>query len=100
MAYATAGAAFAGIDANICRPALGLCASESHDRTGWVAGVGLEYAVVAGISVKFEYLHADFGSARYFSTPTTLVFPVATRDVELKVDQFRVGMDWRFTTLP
>lgn len=102
MSYVTAGAAFAGISVNICLPGLGICESELHDRTGWVAGTGLEYAVIAGISVKFEYLHADFGSASYFSTRTILgpAGHVANRDVELKEDQFRIGLNWRFTALP
>jgi outer membrane immunogenic protein len=101
ISYVTAGAAFAGIGVDICNTALGQCLSQSHDRTGWMAGVGFEYAVVAGISVKFEYLHADFGTARYFTTPTTLgSLTVATRDVGLTEDLFRVGLNWRFIALP
>ena len=102
ISYVTAGAAFTGIGVNICLPALGQCVSEPHDRTGWMAGVGFEHAVVSGISVKFEYLHADFGTARYFTTPTPLgpFFHVATRDVGLTEDLFRVGLNWRFTALP
>ena len=102
ISYVTAGAAFTGTDVDICLPALGQCASEAHDRTGWIAGVGLEYAMIAGISVKFEYLHADFGTARYFSTLTPLgpVGHVATRDVALTDELFRAGLNWRFTALP
>jgi outer membrane immunogenic protein len=101
MTYVTGGAAFAGTRANICVPTLGLCASESRVRTGWIAGIGVEYAIWGNISMKFEYLHADFGSSRYFSTPTTLgAGPVATRDVALKDDLLRAGLNWRFTSLP
>ncbi len=102
MSYVTAGAAFTGIGVDICNTALDQCASESHDRTGWVGGVGLEYATIAGISVKFEYLHADFGSARYISTPIILgpTARIVPRDVGLTVDMFSIGMNWRFTALP
>lgn len=102
ISYVTAGAAFAGIGVDVCVPALGQCVSETHDRTGWMAGVGFEHAIVAGISVKLEYLHADFGTARYFITPTIFAPAglVATRDVGLKEDLFRIGLNWRFTALP
>jgi outer membrane immunogenic protein len=102
ISYVTAGAAFTGTGVDICLPALGQCQSEARDRTGWIAGVGLEYAMIAGISVKFEYLHADFGTARYFSTPTILgpAGHVATRDVALTDELFRAGLNWRFTALP
>jgi outer membrane immunogenic protein len=101
MSYVTAGAAFAGTQVNICNTALGQCASESKTRTGWIGGLGIEYAIWSNISVKLEYLHADFGGGRYFSTPTTLGgLAVATRDVALKDDIVRAGLNWRFTSLP
>lgn len=101
LAYVTAGAAFSGIGVDVCSMTLGQCASEAHDRIGWIAGVGLEYATFAGMSVKFEFLHADFGTAGYFSTPIALgATRVATRDVRLTEDLFRVGLNWRFTALP
>jgi outer membrane immunogenic protein len=101
ISYVTAGAAFAGTSANICNTALGLCASESQVKTGWIAGLGVEYVVWPNVSVKFEYLHADFGGDHYFSTPTSLgPGNVATRDVSLKDDIVRAGLNWRFTALP
>jgi len=101
MSYVTLGAAFAGTDVNICNTALGLCASQSNVRTGWIAGIGFEYSVWNNISVKFEYLHADFGTARYFSTPVILgPVNIVTRDVGLKDDIVRAGLNWRFVSLP
>ena len=101
MTYATAGAAFAGTRVNICNPTQGICASESQTRTGWIGGFGFEYAIGYNVSVKLEYLHADFGGGRYFTTPTTLgTGTVATRDVELKDDLVRAGLNWRFVALP
>jgi outer membrane immunogenic protein len=101
MSYVTAGAAFVGTNVNICNTAAGLCASESQTRTGWIGGIGLEYAIVSNISVKFEYLHADFGGGTYFSTPINIGGGnVATRVVDLKDDLVRAGLNWRFTSLP
>jgi opacity protein-like surface antigen len=63
--------------------------------------IGVEYAIWGNISVKLEYLHADFGSSRYFSTPINLgALTVATRDIALKDDLLRAGLNWRFTSLP
>jgi outer membrane immunogenic protein len=102
LLYGTGGAAFAGTSATICSTvATGLCASNSQTRTGWVAGAGIEYAMWENVSLKFEYLHADFGNGRYFSTP--LVFGpvnIVTRDVRLTDDIVRAGVNWRFTSLP
>jgi len=88
-------------DANICSTFLGVCSSNSQTRTGWVAGAGIEYAMWDNISLKLEYLDADFGSGRYFSTPVALgVQNIVTRDVRLSDDIVRAGVNWRFTTLP
>jgi outer membrane immunogenic protein len=101
MSYVTAGAAFAGTSTNICSTALGLCASDSQVRTGWIAGLGVEYVVWPNVSLKFEYLHADFGGDHYFGTPTSLgSTTIVTRDVSLKDDIVRAGLNWRFTALP
>jgi outer membrane immunogenic protein len=100
LLYGTGGAAFAGTDANICNT-LAACFSNSQTRTGWVAGAGIEYAMWDNVSLKLEYLHADFGSARYFSTPVVLGMQnIITRDVRLSDDIVRAGINWRFTTLP
>jgi outer membrane immunogenic protein len=37
--------------------------SDSQTRTGWVAGGGVEYAAWDHVTLKLEYLHADFGRA-------------------------------------
>jgi outer membrane immunogenic protein len=102
MSYVTAGAAFTETRVSVCVTALGQCASESNIRRGWIGGFGVEYAIWSNIYLKLEYLHADFGGgARYFSTPTALgPLTVGTRDVSLKDDLVRAGLNWRFTALP
>ncbi len=99
LLYGTGGAAFAGIKAGVCNPINGFCGTESQARAGWVAGAGIEYAMWENISLKLEYLHADFGSALYIATPAS-GFTNAGRDVKLTDDIVRAGVNWRFTSLP
>jgi outer membrane immunogenic protein len=97
LLYGTGGVAFAGTDITACSP-IGFCVSDSQNRTGWVAGAGIEYAIWNNLSVKVEYLHADFGTARYINTP--IVGPnggtFVTRDVKLTDDIVRAGLNWKF----
>lgn len=41
--------------------------SASKSRTGWTVGAGVEALMTRNISVKAEYLYADFGTAGYSS---------------------------------
>jgi outer membrane immunogenic protein len=101
MIYGTAGAAFAGTSVTVVDPLLGT-ATSSQTRTGWTAGVGGEYAVLAdgwgAVSLKLEYLHADFGTKQYFNPPivVTGVGGIATRDVKLTDDMVRAGVNVNF----
>ena len=64
----------------------------NDDIHSWIFGVENDLS---------EYPHADFGSSRYFSTPTNLgASTVATRDIALKDDLVRAGLNWRFASLP
>jgi outer membrane immunogenic protein len=100
MIYGTAGAAFAGTSVTVVDPLLGT-ATSSQTRTGWTAGIGGEYAVLAdswgAVSVKLEYLHADFGTKQYFNPPiVTGAGGVVTRDVKLSDDMVRAGVNVNF----
>jgi outer membrane immunogenic protein len=95
LLYGTAGATFAGSSVTVC--GVVQCASDSRSSVGWVAGVGLEYAVWENVAVKIEYLHADFGTERYIDPPVTGGgFTIVTRDVSLTDDIVRAGVNWRF----
>ena len=96
--YGTGGVDWAGTDSNVVNV---VSVTESQARTGWVAGVGGEWAAWTGpwgvLTFKLEYLHADFGSSRYINTP--IVNPggtIVTRDVKLTDDMFRAGMNLKF----
>jgi outer membrane immunogenic protein len=98
--YGTGGAAFSDVGVNVCT-AIG-CVSDSQNRTGWVAGVGGEWAawaVPAGtLTLKVEYLHADFGTGRFIDPPVTgpTGGTAVTRNVKLTNEIFRAGVNWKF----
>jgi outer membrane immunogenic protein len=93
--YGTGGVAFTQASDTICSA---ICVSDSEERTGWVAGAGIEYAAWDNISLKLEYLHADFGSKNYINPPVfTGIGTIETRSVHLTDDIFRAGLNWQFT---
>jgi outer membrane immunogenic protein len=58
--YATGGGAWATYSGNTINGA-GTVFPGSSNRSGWIAGVGAEYAVWKGLILGVEYLHADYG---------------------------------------
>lgn len=101
LIYGTGGVAFAGVTAAACSTLTGACVSNSQTRTGWVVGAGVEYAVWENLSLKLEYLHADFGNGAFFNTPAMLgAVTIIPRNVRLTDDIVRAGINWRFTALP
>jgi outer membrane immunogenic protein len=108
LVYGTGGVAFAGTDITVNTPGFGTV-TDSQSRTGWTAGVGAEWAVYTGpmgaLTVKAEYLHADFGSERYINTPVNYKIgcttaTIVSRDVKLSDDMVRVGVNWKFNMDP
>lgn len=100
MVYGTAGVALAGTEVSVANPAFGTV-SESRQRTGWVVGVGGEFAIWTGdfvdVTFKVEYLHAGFETHNYITPPVTLAgLTVLTRDVKLTDDIFRAGVNLKF----
>jgi len=100
LLYATGGAAFANAGITVCStPGAGqVCATEDHSRTGWTAGGGIEWWIPnSKVSVKAEYLYADFGSQAYFTPPpTTAAFANRTGGVTLNDNIVRAGLNWHF----
>lgn len=93
--YATGGVASAGTD--IVKTFSTGSIDDSQTRTGWVAGVGVEYALWQSLSLKIEYLHADLGTGRYINP--MIIIPngsIDTRDVRFTDDIVRAGLNWRF----
>ena len=94
--YAKGGLAFGEVTAGAtddANPIGGIGASTTHWSTGWVAGVGMEFALTQKWSAKAEYLHYDLGSERYqVSTAGAGEFVKA----ETTGESVRVGVNYHF----
>jgi len=76
---------------------IAICVGDSKSRAGWAAGAGIEYAVWENLSLKLEYLHADFGTTEYINPAVRIGNSnFTTRDVRLTDDIVRAGLNWRF----
>ncbi len=65
----------------------------NENRTGFVAGGGIEYALTENLSARLEYDFYDFGTQTYPFTAT----PVNNTSY---LHTLTVGLDWRFTPQP
>jgi outer membrane immunogenic protein len=106
LLYGTGGLAVANVKANYVFTDTfdGARESASIDSTryGWTAGVGGEYALMNGWSVKAEYLYVDLGRTSVTSTNLNTVtlgaFPASTftHTIDLRSNIGRVGLNYKF----
>ena len=100
MWYVTAGGAWTGVDVN--NDALAVAANAARvptrvNRSGWIVGVGTEYALLGGWSVKSELLYTNFGTFHYSDSPAAnACVQCYSMDVKLSEYIWRVGMNYRF----
>jgi len=100
--YVTGGASWTGIDVN--NDAIAVAANANRvptrvNRNGWIVGVGTEYALLGGWSVKSEWLYANFGTMHYGDEPGIVngcTAGCANADVKMHEYIWRVGMNYRF----
>jgi outer membrane autotransporter protein len=81
MVYGKAGAAW--MNADYAVPGV----SVNDTRSGWNAGVGVEYLIAPRWTVKAEYNYLDFGKDGY---------PALGTAVDTQVNQFKVGVNYHF----
>ncbi len=68
--------------------------STNLTRTGWTAGVGLEYALSQNWTVRAEYDYLGFGSRPLtFTTPGT---GTVTTNASLNVQEVKAGLNFKF----
>jgi outer membrane immunogenic protein len=71
----------------------------STDRSGWVAGAGIEWAFAPAWSAKIEYEHFDFGSTRIgvnHVAAATGVFSTTFVSSTERIDLVKGGINYRF----
>ena len=97
MIYGKGGAAFTRdrLNANLTGPFPG-AANGSFDRTGWLAGAGVEWAFLGNWSVKDEYDYMGFGSLNEANFTTTGGLAVAPATVKLNLQTATVGINYKF----
>jgi outer membrane immunogenic protein len=100
MVYVTGGAAWAKIDVSefLVGNQTGTGHQESNTRSGWTLGVGSEYALGYGWSIKGEYLYVKFDDYTTFTQPPFggAGLNIAPRSVKLNDNIFRAGMNYKF----
>jgi outer membrane immunogenic protein len=93
LLYGKGGVAFAR-DQNSFTDLAGNSARNALTRTGWTAGIGLEYGISANWSAKVEYDYLSFGSqALNFTTPT---MPSYSTNAGLNIQEIKAGLNFRF----
>jgi outer membrane immunogenic protein len=99
LVYAKGGGAWVGDDHTIQGP-LGnaVLFTASPSRTGWTAGVGVEWGFAANWSVFAEYDYAGFGTSTVRFAPTTNFSGGAGLPINIQqnVNLFLVGLNVRF----
>jgi opacity protein-like surface antigen len=101
MIYGTGGLAYGVVttSSNLALvPPNGLVfANQSHDfRTGWAAGVGVEYALSGELSATLEYLYFDLGHATVVGLPNVSAGFETHTNAGLAGHLVRVGVNYRF----
>jgi outer membrane immunogenic protein len=94
MVYGKGGAAWTRDKVDVA-DGLGGTATGRFSRTGWMAGVGVEYAFADHWSAKLEYNYLKFGDQ--LETLTTTGGLAATpSNVELDMQTVKAGINYRF----
>lgn len=76
---------------------IGGTVTATSNRTGWMLGVGFEYAFWESLSMKVEYDYMKFNSVTpSFTTTGTLSVTGGGIDVDLDTQIVKVGLNYRF----
>lgn len=100
MVYATGGLATTQINyrmeyADNASPARSAAATLDDSKSGYALGLGGAFAITPTISLKGEWLYADFGRIRG-SAATADGYAAFTSDASVNANLLRVGVDYHF----
>jgi outer membrane immunogenic protein len=93
LVYGKGGIAFAHVNEGLT-DMFGGSASASQTRTGWTAGVGLEYAFAPNWSAKIEYDYLGFGSQTV--NLATAHVPAFNSNASLNIQEVKAGINFKF----
>jgi outer membrane immunogenic protein len=97
LLYVTGGGAWAGVEESAWNSVIpAISRMEMQTRNAWTVGVGAEYALGYGWSIKGEYLYMDFGTSRYFNPPLAGANVNSAIDVKLNQSVVKFGMNYKF----
>ena len=94
LVYATGGAAFAKFESDefYSFPGYGTI-SDSETKIGFAVGGGVEYVLTANLSMKTEYLYADFGKQSFDITANAFLAGT-TAQIDHALHIARVGLNF------
>jgi outer membrane immunogenic protein len=90
--YVKGGGGWVRNTASITNLLTGASVSASNTNSGWLLGVGLEWAFATNWSAKFEYDHLGLNSLSFNSVN----FPGETFTASRNLDILKVGLNYRF----
>lgn len=98
LLYAKAGGAWAetaySLNGNTFNVALGT-GSTSLDRSGWVAGIGVEYALSNHWTTRVEYDHVGLGTVTV-PFPSVATINARSIDISQSIDLMTLGVNYKF----
>lgn len=96
LLYVTAGAAFLKMDSCTTAPAVvpgcGVQTIMGGWMNGWTAGAGIAHALSQHVTLRAEYLYADYGSATLHSN----LLAGGGLGLSLTSQTYRLGVSWHF----
>jgi outer membrane immunogenic protein len=93
MIYAKGGGAWVQNTASITNLGTGAMVSASNTNSGWVLGVGAEWAWGGPWSAKIEYDHMEFGN---WTTAAPVIAAGDTITASRNIDMVKFGINYRF----
>lgn len=102
LLYATGGWAYgqntSSLQLDTIVPGIEHHSSDTHDKSGWTLGGGLEYALNPSLSAKIEYQYMDLGSNPIASgnlivDPVTIPGSISEKTI---IQTIRVGLNYKF----
>jgi outer membrane immunogenic protein len=93
MIYAKGGGAWVQNSATLTNTTTGASISASNTNSGWMAGVGGEWAFANNWSAKLEYNHVELDN---WSPSTATLIAGDRLNISRTIDMVKAGVNWRF----